>query len=278
MMELQTTGTMLGFAFLLYGLSLAGYVFFLVYQKERIQKISAYLIAAGVLVHLAGTALWGAALGSLPVHNLVQSLSMAALAFGVMFLYVQYKYNLKMLGLFAAMILSGTMLAVLLLPDTRVVPNEILKGFWFYCHIFLVFTGDAALGLACGAGILYLLQEKGIKAKTRGFFFNRLPSLDFLDFVSHACIITGFFLLTFGLVTGFVYAKLIWGQFWSWDFKEVFSLGAWLVYAVLLHLRLYSGWRGKKSAVMTIVGFAVIIFTFLGVNLFLGGHHQEFTK
>jgi ABC-type transport system involved in cytochrome c biogenesis permease subunit len=88
----------------------------------------------------------------------------------------------------------------------------------------------------------------------------------------------GFFLLTLGLVTGFVYAKVLWGQFWSWDFKELFSMGAWLVYAVLLHLRLYAGWRGRKSAIMTIVGFGIIVFTFLGVNLVLGGHHQEFTK
>jgi ABC-type transport system involved in cytochrome c biogenesis permease subunit len=55
-------------------------------------------------------------------------------------------------------------------------------------------------------------------------------------------------------------------------------VGTWLVYAALLHLRFYSGWRGRKSAVMTIVGFLVIIFTFLGVNLLLGGHHQAFTK
>ncbi|MCF8112900.1 MAG: cytochrome c biogenesis protein [Desulfotignum sp.] len=277
-MGLQTGSTLLQMAFLLYVLSLTGYLFFLVHQKERIQKISVYLITAGVLVHGAGIVALGTALGSLPVHNLVQSLSLAALAFGGMFLYVQYKFNLKMLGLFAAIILSGTMLAAVLLPDTRAVPNEALKGFWFYCHILLIFTGDAALGLACGAGILYLIQEKGIKAKTQGFFFKRLPSVDFLDFVSHACITTGFFLLTLGLVTGFVYAKLIWGRFWSWDFKEVFSMGAWLVYAVLLHLRLYAGWRGRKSAVMTIVGFCIIVFTFLGVNLLLGGHHQAFTK
>ncbi len=78
-------------------------------------------------------------------------------------------------------------------------------------------------------------------------------------------------MLTLGLVTGFVYAKVLWGRFWSWDFKELFSMGTWLVYAVLLHLRLYAGWRGRKSAIMTIVGFGIIVFTFLGVNLFWAG-------
>lgn len=277
-MEAQTGNTLLHVAFLLYGSSLAGYLFFLVRQKDWIQKLSVCLISAGVGVHFAGMVFLGAAIRSLPVHNLVQSLSMAALAFGIMFLYVRYKFNLKMLGLFTALILSVTMLAALLLPDTQTGSNEAFKGVWFYSHIVLIFAGDATLGLACGAGILYLLQEKGIKARNPGFFFRRLPSLDFLDFVSHACLTTGFFLLTLGLVTGFVYAKVLWGQFWSWDFKELFSMAAWLVYAVLLHLRLYAGWRGRKSAIMTIVGFGIIVFTFLGVNLFLGGHHQEFTK
>jgi cytochrome c-type biogenesis protein CcsB len=277
-MGVQTGNTLLQIAFLLYVSSLAGYLVFLVRQKDRIQKISFYLIAMGVGVHFAGMLTLGVTIKGLPVQNLVQSLSMAALALGAMFLYVQYKFNLKMLGLFAALILAITMLSALVLPDTQAPPNDAFKGVWFYCHILLIFAGDAALGLACGAGILYLLQEKGIKARNPGFFFKRLPSLDFLDDVSHACITTGFFLLTLGLVTGFVYAKVLWGHFWSWDFKEVFSLGAWFVYAVLLHLRLYAGWRGRKSAIMTIVGFAIIVFTFLGVNLFLGGHHQEFTK
>jgi len=70
----------------------------------------------------------------------------------------------------------------------------------------------------------------------------------------------------------------VWGSFWRWDVKEVFSVGAWLVYAVLLHLRLYSGWRGRNSAIMTVIGFIILIFTFLGVNSFLGGHHQGFTQ
>jgi cytochrome c-type biogenesis protein CcsB len=276
--SLATTGIMLQLASLFYFFSLAGYLFFLFDQRDKIQKISFCLVSAAVGIHFLSILCAGVLTGKLPVNNMAQSLSMSALALGGMFLYFQYKFNLKILGLFASTLLSILMLAVMVIPDTPVAANEVLKGFWFVAHILLVFTGDAALGLACGAGILYLLQEKGIKAKAPGFFFKRLPSLDFLDNVSYACITTGFTLLTLGLITGFIYAKSIWGRFWSWDFKEVFSLGTWFVYAALLHFRFHSGWRGRKSAIMTIVGFMIIIFTFLGVNIFLGGHHQEFTK
>lgn len=269
---------MLQCAALLYFVSMAGYLCYLFHQKDRIQKISLILVGTAVVVHLASVAVAGFQTRGLPIHNLVQSLSMAALAFGGTFLYVQYRFNLKILGVFATAVLSLLMLAVVVLPDTPVEPDRILKGVWFFAHIFFIFTGEAALGLAAGAGILYLIQEQGIKGKSPGFFFKRLPSLDFLDQVSYTCITTGFALLTFGLVTGFIYAKTVWGRFWSWDFKEIFSVGTWVVYALLLHLRLSSGWRGKKSAVMSIVGFAIIIFTFLGVNLILGGHHQAFTQ
>ncbi len=263
---------------MLYFISMAGYICYLFHQKDRIQKLSFGVVSVAVAVHLVSVILTGVDTRGLPIHNLVQSLSMAALTFCAMFIYVQYRFNLKILGVFATGILSLLMLAVVVIPDTPVEPDKILKGFWFFAHIILVFTGEAALGLACGAGILYLIQEMGIKGKKQGFFFKRLPSLDFLDLVSYTCITTGFALLTFGLVTGFIYAKTVWGRFWSWDFKEVFSVGTWFVYAALLHLRLYSGWRGRRSAIMSIVGFAVIIFTFLGVNLILGGHHEAFTK
>ena len=199
---------------------------------------------------------------------------MAGLAFGITFLYVQYRFNLKILGVFATVVLSALMLAVVILPDTPVAPDKILKGVWFVAHIIFIFVGEAALGLAAGAGILYLIQEQGIKGKKPGFFFRRLPSLDFLDQVSYTCITTGFALLTFGWSRALSMPTPSGGRFWSWDFKEIFSVGTWLVYATLLHLRLSSGWRGHRSAVMSIAGFAIIIFTFLGVNLILGGHHQ----
>ncbi len=277
-MNLQTAGMVLQITTVLYFISMTGYVLFLFNQKKVYQKTAFRLISAAIVFHLISMMIYTMATRHVPIQNLSQSLSMAAFALGSMFLFFQYKFDLKILGVFVSVLLSGIMLVVLLLPDAPVEKNDVLRGFWFYSHIILVFTGEAALALACGAGILYLLQEKGIKTKNPGFFFKRLPSLDLLDNVGYTCLTTGFALLTIGLVTGFVYAKVVWGRFWSWDPKEVFSVGTWLVYAALLHLRLYSGWRGRKSAIMTIIGFFIIIFTFLGVNMLLGGHHQVFTK
>jgi cytochrome c-type biogenesis protein CcsB len=277
-MNLQTAQMGLQITTVLYFLSMAGYVSFLFNQQKAHQKIAFRLISLAIGVHFISMMIYTMATRQAPIQNLSQSLSLAAFALGAMFLIFQYKVDLKILGVFVSVLLSAVMLAVLMVPDVPVEKNAALKGFWFYAHILLVFAGDASLALAIGAGILYLLQEKGIKTKSPGFFFKRLPSLDLLDNVGYRCLTTGFALLTIGLVAGFIYAKTIWGRFWSWDPKEVFSVGTWLVYAALLHLRLYSGWRGRKSAIMTLIGFFVILFTFLGVNLLMGGHHQAFTK
>jgi cytochrome c-type biogenesis protein CcsB len=277
-MNLQTANIMLQITTILYLISMAGYGLFLFNQKKGYQRTSFRIISIAIVCHFISMVIYTMATRHAPIQNLSQSLSAAAFALGCMFLFFQYKFDLKILGVFASLLLSVIMAGVWVLPDAPVEKISILKGVWFYSHIILVFAGDASLALACGAGILYLLQEKGIKTKTQGFFFKRLPSLDLLDNVGYMCLTTGFALLTIGLVTGFIYAKTIWGRFWSWDPKEVFSVGTWVVYAALLHLRLYSGWRGRKSAIMTIIGFVIIIFTFLGVNMLLGGHHQAFTK
>ena len=69
-----------------------------------------------------------------------------------------------------------------------------------------------------------------------------------------------------------VWAHNAWGSYWSWDPKETWSLITWLIYAALLHLRLVRGWRGKRTAVLSLVGFASVLFTYLGVNYLPGLH------
>ena len=177
----QTTDVLLQIATALYFTSLAGYAGFLFTQKKVYQKTALCLIASGVLIHFISLVVYTLSNRYVPIQNLSQSLSVSAFALGCMFLFFQYKSDLKILGVFASALLTVIMGIALMIPEAPVVRNEIFKGFWFYSHILLIFSGEAALALACGTGILYLLQEKGIKTKTPGFFFKRLPSLDFLD-------------------------------------------------------------------------------------------------
>ena len=263
---------------LLYLLSAAGYLAYFLLQRGYLQRAGLIVLIGGFIFHTASLGLDYFQQGYIPATNMRQSLSLAGWAVAGVFILLNYRYNLKILGVYAAPFVALIMVIVSQLPDEPSQTTRLFKSFWLVAHVTVIFLGEAAFALACGVGILYLLQENSIKTKKRRFFFKRLPSLDLLDSTGYACIVVGFTLLTIGLITGLVYAKSVWGRFWSWDPKEVWSGIAWLFYAALLHERLAVGWRGRRSAIMAIVGFGVLLFTFLGVNLFMEGHHREFTK
>jgi len=262
----------------IYILSAIGYVLYLIRQDAFWNQAGYYLLIAGCVLHTTVIGYGTFLAGHLPVHNLRETLSMVAWAMAALFILFQFRYHLKILGVFASplsavVMITSTQLSaeVLQIPDS-------FSSIWLYFHIVTVFLGDAAFALAFGVGIFYLVQEQAIKTKTHGFFYRRLPSLEFIDTTGYACIVVGFSLLTIGLITGFAYAKTVWGHFWSGDPKEIWSGIAWLLYAALLHGRISLGWRGRKAAIMAIIGFAVLMFTFFGVNFFLKGHHGEFTR
>ncbi len=85
-------------------------------------------------------------------------------------------------------------------------------------------------------------------------------------------VVIGFFLLALGIITGAVWAHSAWGSYWTWDPKETWSLITWLIYAVILHSRLLRGWRGKRIAILSIIGFFCVLFTYFGVNYLAGLH------
>jgi cytochrome c-type biogenesis protein CcsB len=261
-----------------YLLSTVGYFAYLFLQKDVFQQTGFYLFVAGFCCHTLIITFRFIQSGRFPVNNLHEVLSIAGWTVAGVFLVFQNRYRLKILGVYAAPLVSFVMVIATKFPNAPGAVNNALNNLWLVIHVVTVFIGEASFALACGVGLLYLLQEHAIKSKHHGFFFRRLPSLELLDTTGYACILTGFAMLTFGLITGFVYAKALWGRFWSWDPKEIWSGITWLLYAALLHQRLTVGWRGRRAAIMAIIGFAIILFTFLGVNFLLQGHHGEFTK
>ncbi len=141
--------------------------------------------------------------------------------------------------------------------------------------MLLLFFGYAVFAVAFGAAIMYLLMERELKAQADGRRSSggcRRSTCSTTSTTAASQI--GFPLLTLGIITGSIWAEYAWGSYWSWDPKEVWSLVTWLLYAALLHGRMTVGWRGRKAAILAIVGFCAVLFTFLGVNLLLPGLHS----
>ena len=186
---------------LAYMLSTAAYFAYLFIQKNNLQRIGYFILTAGILVHTATIITAFSKTGHLPVSNLRETLSLAAWAVAGVFLAIQYKYKLKILGIIAAPLVTLIMIVVSVLPSATAQVSNIFKNFWLISHVVAIFIGEASFVLAGGLGLLYLIQENAIKTKKHRFFFKRLPSLDLLDITGYACIVVGFTLLTLGPVS-----------------------------------------------------------------------------
>lgn len=123
--------------------------------------------------------------------------------------------------------------------------------------------------ISWGATLIYLVMHFTYQP-----LLKALPDKKLLDNLSYKTIMVAFPLMTLVIITGAIWANYAWGTYWSWDPKETWSLITWLVYALYLHARITIGWHGRRTAYISIVGFAVVVFTFLGVNIVLSGLHS----
>jgi ABC-type transport system involved in cytochrome c biogenesis permease subunit len=160
-----------------YMLSTIGYLIYLFLQKDYLQKTGFYLLATGFLCHTVEMGYRFVQSGHFPVSNLHETLSLAGWTIAGVFLLFQDRYRLKILGIYAAPLITFVMVIAARLPNVPRETNNLLNNLWLVTHVVAIFIGEAALALACGAGLLYLLQENAIKSKQRGLFLKRLPSM-----------------------------------------------------------------------------------------------------
>ena len=161
-------------------------------------------------------------------------------------------------------------LALVMLIASSALPNEVkhlsplLQSNWFWVHALIAFISYAAFTITFAASVMYLIQQHFLKKKHFGALFRKLPSLEIMDDISYRCLTIGFPLLTVAIISGAIWSEQALGSYWNWsDKKQTWSLITWFIYAALLHGRLTTGWRGKKAAILSIVGFFVLLTTFI---------------
>jgi cytochrome c-type biogenesis protein CcsB len=152
-------------------------------------------------------------------------------------------------------------------------PDILIKSFLFKASFFSSSPAVSVLSWIAAIVFIFMFWRYGhLLKKVIGTFSL---STEILDDITYKSIAIGFPIFTLGgLIFGAIWADQAWGVYWSWDPKETWSLITWFAYAFYLHSRLLRGWRGKKSAVVAVVGFVMVIFTYLGVNLLLSGLHS----
>ena len=255
-------------------LATGGFIVYIVKQQKWVFRCSYWILVAGFICHTIFLGCRYYSLGTAPVLDLKSALSFFSWCIILAYLLLQIKFRLMVLGSFVAPFAAFLMIISSAMPWMEGPVKPIFKSLWLTVHVGTIFIGDALFALTFLAAIMYLIQERQIKRKKLGSFYERLPSLATLDEINYYALISGFLFLTVGMVIGSMYAQYALGAYWRWDPKETWSLITWLFYAALLHQRMTVGWRGRRAAIMSILCFGILIFTFVGVSLLMGGYHS----
>ncbi len=243
-----------------YFVSTLGYTASLLAKRVAAAKVSMWILLFAFLVQSLAFGAKCVITRQIPIVDLYDTLSLIAWIMTGAYLAFQLKTKTRILGAFVSPIAFLLMIiASIRLGGPDSVP-PILQGGLVALHIIFAVTGEAFFALASCAGAMYLVQDSLIKNKKGRSFSRLLPSLRDLDRINHLSLLGGFPLLTLGVLVGSVWARTAWGSNWQWDPKQVWTLTAWFLYAILLHQRLAIGWKGHKAAWFSILAFLFLAF------------------
>ena len=207
--------------------------------------------------------------------------SLLGLAIVSVFFLVWWLYEAISLGLFALPVTFFLVLVPSLGPDHYTFPSQGVKTSWLIAHIAALLLAYVALGFSLLASVLYLVQERRLKAKPKARFltsedswwapFAWLPPLDTLERLSEAMLEFGFPCMTVGLVIGAVLAQDTYGATYFLDPKIIAAFVSWAIYVLLLLVRRAAGLRGRKAAYLSGAVFAVMVVVWTA-NLFSHVH------
>ena len=239
--------------------------------KAVVARAGSALMMAALVLNLGLIIMRWHEAGRAPLKSLFESLVFFALCIAVVYAFFEWIYKTRVFGVPATLLALGCLVYAITKWDAEIVKlPPALQSPWFVPHVMVYFVGYAAVALAFVLAVIQLLAPRvpavqrllGMRA---GTIMTGKP-LD-VEAMSYELVRFGFVLLTIGLLVGSVWAKSAWGDYWVWDPKENWSLVTWLVYGGYLHLRRVRGWRGEKGAWLLIVGFGVVMFTYLGMNM-----------
>ncbi|GEB95338.1 c-type cytochrome biogenesis protein CcsB [Microbacterium lacticum] len=264
-------------------------------------RIGTSLTVLGFLFHVAADITRGIAAGRVPWSNMYEFALTGTMLIVAVYLVVLLRYDLRFLGTFITGLVTVLLGATAIWFYTVVVPlSDPLKSVWLVIHVFVASLATALFALAFALSVMQLLQarrerlaiaadavaaeerdaEASVVAETPANpvrtgprFLRTLPSADALESLAYRFAIIGFIFWTFTLIAGSIWANDAWGRYWGFDTKEVWTFVIWVLYAGYIHARATRGWRGTRSAWLSIVGFTAVMFNFTIVNMFFKGLH-----
>jgi len=253
-------------------------------------RIGTSLTWLGFLFHVGGDVTRGVAAGRVPWSNMYEFALTGTMLIVAVYLLVLFRYDLRFLGAFitglVVVLLGGSLMNFYVAITPLADP---LKSPWLVIHVFVASLATALFAIAFGLSVLQLMQTRrerkvalAVAAAATGDpasprtgpgFLRTLPSSESLESLAYRFAIIGFIFWSFTLIAGSIWANYAWGRYWGFDTKEVWTFVIWVLYAGYIHARATRGWRGTRSAWLSIIGFAAVLFNFTIVNIFFKGLH-----
>ncbi|MFM1986799.1 MAG: hypothetical protein RLZZ479_614 [Bacteroidota bacterium] len=236
-------------------------------KNSRISNVAISLTWLTGFFLMAALILRGIAAQRAPWGNMYEFALASAVAIIFTFLFISIKKDIAWLGIFVivpVILLLGLSVIVLYTESGPLVPA--LKSSWLLIHVSSAIISYGAFSINFALSILYLLRNKGK--------FKNLPSAKRIDGFSYKVVLFAFPIWTFAVISGAIWAESAWGRYWGWDPKETWAFITWIIYAAYLHSRVTIGWKGTKSAWVSIAGYAAIVFNFFVINIWVTGLHS----
>ncbi len=233
-----------------------------------IGRFATLLAWFGVVFQALSIVLRSVVAGRLPLSNMFEFSSTFIFLAGLIYLLFERWYGVRQLGAIVLPLIVAMAAYIWRLPASLREVDALIPALQnqplMTTHVSLAILAYATFAVAFAAAVLFLIADR--------WRVSWLPSADLLDDLGFRAVTVGFPAMALVLILGSVWAYRAWGTYWQWDPKETAALFTWLIYAVYLHTRTLRGWRGRRSAMILVVAFGAVVFTYFG-NYVFGGLH-----
>jgi len=252
-----------------------GFLFFA--SQPFAERTATPALRGTVLLHLAYLIGEVVQWGQFPAATVPQALSVVAFAVAVVYVFVEWHGRARTTGFWLVSLvfffqLLSTILGAMLTHSTPP-DREVFHRPLFALHVLLALLGYAAFVVAAAYAFLFLQLYRDLKAGRFSTFYGKLPPLEVLERMMIGAIWVGFVTLTGAVVTGAFWAERLYHNAWMHDSKILFTLAIWALYGAALLMRRLRRWQGRQTALASLTGFGVILFSLMAVNFFLTGFH-----